>query len=64
MPAISAALRGHPPSEDMYAQAGALAAEGCWPVTDQRGSADYKRHLAAELTRRTLRRAVARITGA
>jgi CO/xanthine dehydrogenase FAD-binding subunit len=26
-----------------------------------RGSAEYKRHLAAELTRRALRRAVARI---
>jgi carbon-monoxide dehydrogenase medium subunit len=48
----------------MYTQAGALAAQGCRPVTDQRGSADYKRHLAAELTRGTLRRAVARITGA
>jgi carbon-monoxide dehydrogenase medium subunit len=64
MPAISAALRGHPPSEDMYLKAGALAAEGCRPVTDQRGSAEYKRHLAAELTRRTLRQAVARVGGA
>lgn len=64
MPAISTALRGHPPSEDLYTQAGELAAQGCRPVTDQRGSAEYKRHLAAELTRRTLRRAVERITGA
>ena len=64
MPAISAALRGHPPSEDMYARAGELAARGCLPVTDQRGSAEYKRHLAAELTRRTLRRAVRRLSGA
>lgn len=63
MPAISDALRGHPPSEDLYLQAGELAADGCTPVTDQRGSAEYKRHLAAELTRRTLRRAVERVTG-
>jgi len=61
IPAISAALRGSPPSEELYARAGAIAAESCDPVTDQRGSADYKRHLAHELTVRTLRRAVARI---
>jgi len=61
IPAISAALRGRPPSEELYAQAGAIAADSCDPVTDQRGSADYKRHLAKELTVRTLRRAVARI---
>jgi carbon-monoxide dehydrogenase medium subunit len=30
-------------------------------VSDNRGSADYKRHLADELTRRTLRTAVDRI---
>ena len=60
---ISQALRGQVPSEAAYAQAGALAAESCDPATDQRGSADYKRHLAGELTKRTLRRAVARING-
>jgi carbon-monoxide dehydrogenase medium subunit len=63
IPAISEALRGKPPSEELYARAGAIAAESCSPVTDMRGSADYKRHLADELTRRTLRRAVARIGG-
>ena len=63
IPAISAALRGRPPSEDLYAEAGAIAAAHCTPVTDQRGSADYKRHLAAELTRRALRRAVDRLDG-
>jgi carbon-monoxide dehydrogenase medium subunit len=61
IPAISAALRGSPPTEELYARAGTIAAESCDPVTDQRGSADYKRHLAKELTVRTLRRAVARI---
>jgi carbon-monoxide dehydrogenase medium subunit len=63
IPAISEALRGHTPSEDLYDRAGRIAAASCDPVTDMRGSADYKRHLAHELTRRTLRRAVQRIDG-
>ena len=61
IPAVSQALRGRAPSEDLYAQAGTIAAQHCTPATDQRGSAEYKRHLAKELTVRTLRRAVARI---
>ena len=61
IPAISEALRGQEPSEELYARAGAIAAESCSPVTDTRGTADYKRHLADELTRRTLRRSVERI---
>ena len=61
IPAISAALRGREPSEALYAEAAALAAENCEPATDQRGSAEYKRHLAGELTRRTLRTSVERI---
>ena len=61
IPAISDALRGQSPSEELYAAAGAIAAETCSPSTDNRGSADYKRHLADELTRRTLRRSVERV---
>ncbi|GAA4582402.1 xanthine dehydrogenase family protein subunit M [Planotetraspora phitsanulokensis] len=61
LPAVSDALRGREPSEELYEQAGTLAAENCSPVTDMRGSADYKRHLAKELTGRALRRSVARI---
>ena len=64
VPTVSRALRGRAPSEELYAEAGALAAAHCQPVTDQRGSAAYKRHLAGELTRRALRRAVDRIQGA
>jgi len=60
IPEISAALRGHEPSEELFGVAGAIAARSCDPVTDTRGSADYKRHLADELTRRTLRKAVER----
>jgi aerobic carbon-monoxide dehydrogenase medium subunit len=61
IPAISNALRGQAPSEEAYEQAGTLAAENCNPKTDQRGSEEYKRHLAKELTRRALRRAVQRV---
>ena len=56
---IAEALRGQAPSEDLYARAGEIAAAACAPTTDSRGSAEYKRHLVKELTRRTLRRAVA-----
>ncbi len=60
---ISAALSGQPPSEELYAQVGAIAAESCNPDTDGRGTEAYKRHLAKELTIRSLRKAVARATG-
>jgi carbon-monoxide dehydrogenase medium subunit len=61
IPAISEALRGRTPSEEAFAAAGAIAGQTCSPVTDMRGSAEYKRHLANELTQRALRRSVARI---
>lgn len=50
-------LRGGPPTEQRYVQAGRIAAEHCRPSADQRGPVDYKRHLAGELTTRALRRA-------
>ena len=53
-------LRGCPATEENFAQAGQLAAEHCRPVSDQRGPADYKRHLAGELTIRALRAALSR----
>jgi carbon-monoxide dehydrogenase medium subunit len=53
------ALLGRPPSDEAFAEAAALAAEDCDPVGDLRGPADYKRHLAKELTLRALRRAAA-----
>jgi carbon-monoxide dehydrogenase medium subunit len=54
------ALVGRPPSEEAFAAAAALAAEDCDPIGDQRGPAEYKRHLARELTHRALRRAAER----
>ena len=56
-------LRGAPATEASFAQAGQIAAEHCQPSSDQRGPADYKRHLASELTTRALRRAVRRARG-
>ncbi|MFN8132131.1 MAG: xanthine dehydrogenase family protein subunit M [Solirubrobacteraceae bacterium] len=53
-------LRGQAPSDDLFAQAGAIASEDCSPTADGRGPADYKRHLAGALTTRALRRAAAR----
>jgi aerobic carbon-monoxide dehydrogenase medium subunit len=53
-------LAGRPPSEEAFAAAAALAAEDCEPIGDLRGPADYKRHLAQELTLRALRRAAER----
>ena len=53
-------LRGSEPAEELFAQAGELAAAACSPVSDQRGSAEYKRHVAGVLTTRALRRAAAR----
>jgi aerobic carbon-monoxide dehydrogenase medium subunit len=53
-------LRGRAASPEHFAEAGRIAAEHCSPADDQRGPADYKRHLAGELTVRALERAVAR----
>ena len=57
-------LRGAPATEDSFARAGEIAAEHCRPVSDQRGPADYKRHLAQELTRRALGQATQRARSA
>ncbi len=56
-------LRGAPATEDSFARAGQIAGEHCRPASDQRGPADYKRHLACELTVRALRRAARRARG-
>ena len=53
-------LCGAPASEESFARAGEIAAEHCTPSSDQRGPAEYKQHLAKELTVRALRRALHR----
>jgi carbon-monoxide dehydrogenase medium subunit len=49
--------------EEAFARAGEIAAAHCNPASDQRGPADYKRHLVRELTARVLRAAVGRARG-
>jgi carbon-monoxide dehydrogenase medium subunit len=53
-------LTGREPTEETFAQAAAEAAANCRPVTDQRGSKEYKRHVAGVLTERALSRAYER----
>jgi carbon-monoxide dehydrogenase medium subunit len=56
-------LRGRPADEDTLARAGEIAAKHCNPASDQRGPAEYKRHLVRELTARVLRVAIRRARG-
>ncbi|MCX5042826.1 xanthine dehydrogenase family protein subunit M [Aldersonia sp. NBC_00410] len=58
--AIGEYLAGNAPTADVFAEAGRRASQACEPVTDTRGTSDYKRHLASELTIRTLTTAVDR----
>ena len=63
-PEAEAFLVGKAPTEENLAQAAQLAADSCDPNSDQRGPADYKKHLAMELTLRALRRSAAASQGA
>lgn len=53
-----ARLAGAEPTEDVFAQAAGLAAQAASPVSDLRGSADYKRHIVEVFVRRGLARAL------
>jgi len=55
-----AALAGKPPSEGVFRAAGDAAAAMSEATSDVRGPADYKEAMVAELTVRSLRRAVER----
>jgi carbon-monoxide dehydrogenase medium subunit len=52
------ALAGKEPGEELFAEAGRLAAAACNPMADVRGSAEYKRHIVEVFVRRGLARAV------
>ena len=56
-------MRGKAPSDELWDEVAVIASEDCSPTADGRGPVDYKRHLAGELSKRALRRAVARAGG-
>jgi carbon-monoxide dehydrogenase medium subunit len=51
-------LAGAEPTEEAFAEAGRLAAAAADPVSDVRGSADYKRHVVDVFVRRGLAQAL------
>ena len=58
--AAEAALEGKPLTPELIERAADLAGQAAKPISDQRGSADFRRHLVRILTRRTLTTALAR----
>jgi carbon-monoxide dehydrogenase medium subunit len=63
VPEAGAALAGTPLAESDFERAGALARAAARPISDMRGSADYRRHLVGVLVKRALRVAVERAKG-
>jgi len=58
--AAEASLEGKALTPELIDRAADLAVQGAKPISDQRGSADFRRHLVRVLTRRTLTTALAR----
>jgi carbon-monoxide dehydrogenase medium subunit len=54
------ALAGKPVQPESIASAAAIARDAARPISDMRGTADYRRHLCEVLTRRALEEAVGR----
>jgi carbon-monoxide dehydrogenase medium subunit len=53
-------LSGKPATEESFAQAGEMAKKVASPITDMRGTADYRVHLVGVLVKRTLAKAAER----
>lgn len=59
-PEAEATLAGHTVSEEAFQKAGDLAAGAARPISDARGSAEFRRYLVSVMTVRCLRQAVER----
>jgi len=58
--AVEKALEGQAISDELFAAAAAAAASECSPISDVRGSAEFRRHLVRVMTERILRLAAER----
>lgn len=54
------ALAGQPVNEASIAKAAQIAQDAAKPISDMRGTAEYRKHLAGVITRRTLEKAIER----
>lgn len=60
IPEAGAALAGKPVNDASIAAAAAIAMEAAKPISDMRGTAEYRRHLCGVLVKRTLQDAIRR----
>ena len=60
VPAAGATLAGMPVNEASIAAAAAIAMESASPISDMRGTAEYRRHLCGVLVKRALQDAIKR----
>ena len=58
--AIGDAIAGKPANEETLAEAGQMARDAARPITDMRGTIEYRKHLCDVLTRRSLQIAIDR----
>ena len=63
VPGLDGIAAGHVLDRDVLAAAAARARDACSPISDARGTADYRRHVVAVLTARAIRIAAARARG-
>ena len=64
VPEAGESLAGKPVNEESMAQAAELAQLAATPITDMRGTAEFRKHIVGVLTRRTLAKVVERARGA
>ena len=64
IPEVAALLEGQPPGDSLFGEAGAIAAEKVKPISDLRGSREYRRDLVRVMTARALSRAEERCRNA